>query len=186
MSFDPTFSLYQTYKIRFYCSIMFVSNVLVIMSGTNLSSGLFVREISMFFPESRSTRHYVFEEATSTILSVEDSRTNWYQTTVLGGLGVHQPTSGALPRFTIPTILDSLKRYRILCAGSVTKTCLETYLEDTEIIDFQRCRKLSSSRELYEGCGEDHHTARGCSLNRLHQLIADPLFKVELDIFYNF
>ena len=89
------------------------SHVLVTMSGTNLSSGLFVREISMFFPESRSTRHYVFEEGTSTILSVEDSRTNWYQTTVLGGLGVHQPTSGALPRSTIPTILNSLKRYSL-------------------------------------------------------------------------
>ena len=82
----------------------------------------------MFFPECRSTRHYVFEEATSTILSVEDSRTDWYQTTVLNGLGVHQPTSGALPRSTIPAILDSLKKYRI--KDTLCRECDEDVFRD--------------------------------------------------------
>ena len=100
-------------------------------------------------------------------------KTDWYQIkSSPWGLGVYQQTSGAL----------------VDASSSVTKKCLETYLEDTEIIDFQHCCKLSSSRNMYGGreCGEKHHTTRGCSLNQLHQLKADPLFNIELDILTTF
>ena len=66
------------------------------LSGTNLSSQFIPKEVAIYFPEDGTWRVMIFNKPADQMLTVDDLQTDWYTRSVLGGIGLHQPSPGEL------------------------------------------------------------------------------------------
>ena len=74
-----------------------VSSVVVTIEGVNLSEGYIVRELSIYYVGTKSTRHHHFNPPTNFHLNEDNRKTDAYTRKKLGGLGVFTVIPGGKP-----------------------------------------------------------------------------------------
>lgn len=115
-----------------------MDSVFITLSGTNLSSGLIVREVSFYFPSSDSRRHYFIDTQSGLKISAGDRKTDNYTRRFLGGMSLHTPLPGSLQPSEIKNMLLKVSlTHDIFCIGSVDQIFLESTLPYTCINDVQ-------------------------------------------------
>ena len=149
------------------------NTVYVSISGTNFATQFIVREMSLFFPNNSSWRHYFFDTPRGLRLSDGDKKTDWFTRRVLGGIGIYSRLPGSLEYGQHRAILVKLgTNHKICCAGHISAQFLQNLLPYADIEDLQQTHPFNYPRSLpTANCGTDHKP-RFCSLAKLRYLIS--------------
>ena len=145
-----------------------MKTVYVSLSGTNLSSGFIPKEMSLYFPDDQSWRHYFFNTPPGRQLTENDIHTDWYTRRVLGGIGLHDALPGSLHYNQHRDLLRMLgMEYQIICSGRVTYDHIVKLLPYADVIN----SPLVYPKELPPASCGIKHRARFCSLAKLWHLV---------------
>ena len=158
-----------------------VSSVVVTIEGVNLSEGYIVRELSIYYVGTKSTRHHHFNPPTNFHLNEDNRKTDAYTRKKLGGLGVFTVIPGGKPYEESAAIVTELGAYKIICAGEITRKWLRTILPHGNIVDIQETTKFVYPKELVSTwCGYFHANFRYCSYGKLLTLVYFLKFSGEI------
>ena len=151
--------------------------VIVSLEGVNLSSGLIVREMSLYFTHDRSYRHYFFKVPRNLDLTHGDRQTDKYYRNILGGIGLNRQIPGSLDHRCVAELLHSLQSYSIYTCGNVSFQYLQEIIPHAKLTDIQTISSFSYPSVLVKetGCGIEH-PPRYCALAKL-LLVKDYCYK---------
>ena len=142
-------------------------SVFVSLEGTNLAHRYVVREISLYFCDEQSVRHYFVEKPADLHLSIIDKRTDSFVKNQLGGIPVNTYIPGSIDTTAMTRLILSLANMKILCVGAVAMRYLGRMLPYANIQDLQTISDFKYESELPSAdCGHTHNP-RYCSLAKL-------------------
>ena len=137
--------------------------ILISLEGLNFEGGYRVREMSIYFCETGTTRDYVFNPPLYQQLSENDEKTDFYVRRVLGGLGARTFIPHAKPYEEAFRIINSLSRCHILCVGNVAYKWLRNILPASSIDELQERTGFKYPKVLKKGSCKLPHNPRYCS-----------------------
>ena len=150
--------------------------VIISLEGVNLSSGLIVREMSLYFTHDRSYRHYFFKVPRNLELTHGDRQTDRYYRNILGGIGLIRQIPGSLDYRCVAELLLSLQGYSIYTCGNVSFQYLRENMPNAKITDIQTISSFSYPSTVQgTGCGIEH-PPRYCALAKL-RVVKDYCYK---------
>ena len=143
-----------------------MTTAIVSLEGINLPRGLVVREMSIFYPNDGSFRHYFFDPP-DLDLNEDDRQTERFYRNVLGGTGIWEPIRGSLPYINLHYLLQKHSAYELFTVGNISQNFLIERLPLTRIINIQDVSVFIYPRVMEPaGCGVNHNP-RYCSLAKL-------------------
>ena len=160
-----------------------VATVIVSAEGVCLAEDDYVvRELSIYFCESRTVQHYTFDPPQRELLGTE-KRTNFYVRNVLHGLGVYDVIPGSREYTASTEIITSLGNYQILCVGNVAYAWLKSILPYGNIIDIQKITDFIYPKNLPRMCCGINHNSRYCALSKLWTVMFYLMFSGKFEYF---
>ena len=155
--------------------------VIVTLEGVNLAEEYIVRELSIYYPSSKTSIHHHYDPPTNYCLDEADRKTDSYIRNRCGGVGVFTPIPGARPYTESTSDITSLGGCRIICAGGIASKWLRTILPYGDIVDIQESTKFVYPKELISTwCGFLHNNTRFCSFAKLWTLVYFLKFSGEI------
>ena len=137
------------------------------VDGVNLTHRMIVRELSLFFLDTQTTRHYFFKRPLDLRMTHNDRQTERYSKQVLGGLGIDDHAEGSLDYYAHIRVIRSLQEYRIFLVGDVAEKFVNNILPYGDIWNLQNVSSFTYPKELPPAnCGIPHNP-RYCSLAKL-------------------
>ena len=160
-----------------------VATVLVSGEGVYLSEADYVvRELSLYFCESGTVKHYTFDPPQRDLTGME-KRTNNYVKKVLGGVGVYDVIPGALDYDSSKSIITALGDCQILCVGNVAYAWLKKILPYGDVVDIQTRTDFKYPKNIPDICCGVQHNSRYCALSKLWVVIFYFMFSNKSSMF---
>ena len=146
-----------------------MKTVIFTCEGLNLSRGLIMKEMTLYFPIVNNVRQFFFKRPVNLVhLTQADRLIEWDVTGNLGGLALNDCQQGGLDYYQHIPIISDLKDYTIYVAGSMTQLFLKQILHHADIRDIQEFTSHIYPDELpFAGCGVFHSNNRYCSLSKM-------------------
>ena len=145
-----------------------MKSVILSMDGLNFSKRVILKELSLYFMEPQTSRHYIFKKPDDLWLTHADRQTESFVKNVLGGLGVDEFTDGSQDYYCHVALISSLHSHRVYVVGNVAEKFVTSIIPYAEVIDLQSISSFTYTKSLRSAsCGIHHSNPRYCALAKL-------------------